>query len=211
MVDKKRVAIVGAGPVGLAAAAHVQERGMEPIVLEAGPEAAHAVRQWQHVQLFSRWEYNVDKSAARLLVSTGWNSPDPQVYPTGGELIERYLEPLATKSALRGAIRTSSRVTAISRVGFDKARTRGREHAAFEIRYQNGKGSEVLRADAVIDSPAPGFLPIQPDPTACRHSENRSTLGRLPMACPTFSGPNAPAMPARPPPFSAPAIRRSAR
>lgn len=87
MTEKKKVAIVGAGPVGLAAAAHVLGRGMEPIVLEAGPEVAHAVRQWQHVQLFSPWEYNMDKAAQRLLAPTGWNSPDPQSYPTGGELI----------------------------------------------------------------------------------------------------------------------------
>ncbi|WP_316179387.1 MULTISPECIES: NAD(P)-binding domain-containing protein [unclassified Bradyrhizobium] len=159
MTEKKKVAIVGAGPVGLAAAAHVLERGMEPIVLEAGPEAAHAVRQWQHVQLFSPWEYNVDKAAQRLLAPTGWNSPDPQSYPTGGELIDRYLEPLATKTALRESIRTSSRVTAISRVGFDKAKTKGREGAPFEIRYQNGKGPEVLRADAVIDVSGTWFSP----------------------------------------------------
>ena len=97
----QKVAIIGAGPVGLAAAAHVLERGMTPIVLEAGPEAGHTVRQWQHVQLFSPWEYNVDKAAARLLVPTGWNSPDPAVYPTGAELLERYIEPLATKTELR--------------------------------------------------------------------------------------------------------------
>lgn len=155
----KTVAIIGAGPVGLAAAAYVLESGMSPIVLEAGAEAAHAVRQWQHVQLFSPWEYNVDKAAERLLAPTGWNSPDPSSYPTGGELIERYLAPLATRTKLREAIRTSSRVTAISRAGFDKAKTEGREQAPFEIRYQNGKGPEVLRADAVIDVSGTWFSP----------------------------------------------------
>jgi hypothetical protein len=159
MSDAKTVAIIGAGPVGLAAAAHVLERGMSPIVLEAGPEAGHAIRQWQHVQLFSPWEYNVDKAAARLLAPTGWNSPDPQAYPTGGELLEGYLKPLATRTPLREVIRTSSRVSAISRVGFDKAKTRGRERAPFEIRYQNGKGPEVLRADAVIDTSGTWFSP----------------------------------------------------
>ncbi|MHC4041571.1 NAD(P)-binding domain-containing protein [Bradyrhizobium sp. 23AC] len=158
-MNGKTVAIVGAGPVGLAAAAHVLERGMSPIVLEAGPDAAHAVRRWQHVQLFSPWEYNVDKAAARLLAPTGWNSPDPQSYPTGGELIDQYLDPLATRTPLRETIRTSSRVTAISRAGFDKAKTKGREQAPFEIRYQNGKGSEVLRADAVIDVSGTWFSP----------------------------------------------------
>ena len=151
MSNPKTVAIVGAGPVGLAAAAHVLERGMTPIVLEAGDSAAHAVRQWGHVQLFSPWAYSIDRAAERLLKPTGWNSPDPQQYPTGAELVERYLEPLATRTALARHIRTSSRVTDISRVGFDKLKSQGRENAPFEIRYQNGKGPEVLRADAVID------------------------------------------------------------
>ena len=148
----KSVAVIGAGPVGLAAAAHLLERGLQPIVLEAGPEAGHSVRQWQHVQLFSPWEYNVDKAAARLLAPTGWNSPDPHVYPTGAELLERYIEPLVTKTALKDVIRTSSRVTSIGRAGFDKAKTKGRENAQFEIRYQNGKGPEIVRSDAVIDA-----------------------------------------------------------
>lgn len=63
MSTPKTLAIIGAGPVGLAAAAHVLERGMRPVVLEAGPEAGHAVRQWQHVQLFSPWQYTVDRAA----------------------------------------------------------------------------------------------------------------------------------------------------
>jgi Pyridine nucleotide-disulphide oxidoreductase len=152
MSGTKTVAIVGAGPVGLAAAAHVLERGMTPVVLEAGPAVGHAIRQWQHVQLFSPWEYNIDRAAERLLGAWGWNSPDPAVYPTGAELLEHYLDPLATKTPLKDFIRTSSRVTAIGRVGFDKVKTHGRETAQFEIRYQNGKGPEAVKADAVIDA-----------------------------------------------------------
>jgi len=152
MAEAKIVAVIGAGPVGLAAAAHVMERGLRPIVLEAGDSAGHSVRQWGHVQLFSPWEYNIDRAAARLLAPTGWNSPEPGLYPTGAELVERYLEPLATKTALATHIHTSSRVTDISRVGFDKLKTRGREAAPFEIRYQNGQGPRMVRADAVIDA-----------------------------------------------------------
>lgn len=152
MQKQKSVAILGAGPVGLAAAAHVLERNMVPVVLEAGSEAGHSVRQWQHVQLFSPWEYNVDKAAGRLLAQAGWNSPDPKIYPTGAELLERYIEPLATKTALRDVIKTNSRVVSVGRAGFDKAKTKGREAAPFEIRYQNSKGPETLRADAVIDA-----------------------------------------------------------
>jgi len=152
MSETKSVAIIGAGPVGLAAAAHVLERGLRPIVLEAGDSIGHSVRQWGHVQLFSPWEYNIDRAAERLLAPTGWNSPDPQQYPTGAELIERYLEPLATKTSLADHIHRSSRVTDISRAGFDKLKTKGRETAPFEIRYQNGQGPKVVKADAVIDA-----------------------------------------------------------
>src|SRR5689334_6693791 len=148
----KTVAILGAGPVGLAAAAHVLERGLEPVVLEAGPEAAHAVRQWGHVRMFSPWEYNIDKAAERLLRATGWNGPPPGDYPNGEELVERYLEPLATRTPLKDRIRTSSRVTAVGRAGFDKMKSNGRAFEPFTIRYQNGRGPEQLKADAVIDA-----------------------------------------------------------
>lgn len=156
---QKTVAILGAGPVGLAAAAHVLERGMEPIVLEAGPDAAHAVRQWSHVRMFSPWEYNIDKAAERLLKQVGWNAPAPGDYPTGGELVGQYLEPLATRTALKDRIRTSSMVTAVGRAGFDKMKSNGRAFEPFTIRYQNGKGPEQIKADAVIDATGTWFSP----------------------------------------------------
>src|ERR1700694_1496671 len=104
MSEAKTVAIIGAGPVGLAAAAHVLERGLRPIVLEAGGGVGHAVRQWGHVQLVSTRETNIDHAAVRLLAPTGWNSPEPDQYPIGAELVERYLEPLATKTVLAAHI-----------------------------------------------------------------------------------------------------------
>ena len=155
----KTVAILGGGPVGLAAAAHVLERGMEPVVLEAGPDVAHAVRQWGHVRMFSPWEYNVDRAAERLLDAVGWNKPQPDHYPTGAELVEQYLEPLATRTVLKDRIRIRSRVTSVGRAGFDKVKTKGRAAAPFEIRYQNGKGPETLLADAVIDATGTWFAP----------------------------------------------------
>lgn len=159
MTQAKTVAILGGRPVGLAAAAHAIERGLEPIVFEAGPQAAHAVRQWGHVRMFSPWEYNVDEAAARLLAGTGWNSPTPDQYPTGAELVAQYLEPLATRTALRDRIRTNSRITAVGRAGFDKMKTAGRTAAPFTIRYRNGKGPETARADAVIDATGTWFTP----------------------------------------------------
>jgi NADPH-dependent 2,4-dienoyl-CoA reductase/sulfur reductase-like enzyme len=151
MADARTIAVIGAGPVGLAAAAHALERGLKPLVIEAGPEVGHTVRQWGHVRMFSSWEHNIDQTSGRLLDQAGWNRPDPAAYPTGAELIERYLDPLATRTALEEHIHTGSRVTAISRVGFDKVKTAGRERARFELHIANGRDL-TLTADAVIDA-----------------------------------------------------------
>ena len=151
MPAAKTVAIIGAGPVGLAAAAYALERGLNPLILEAGPEVGHAVRQWGHVRMFSSWEHNIDKAAERLLAQAGWNRPEGGTYPTGAELVDRYLAPLAGRTALSEHIRTNSPVTAIARAGFDKVKTAGREHAAFELRVANGRDTR-LHADAVIDA-----------------------------------------------------------
>ena len=150
--SQKTIAIIGGGPVGLAAAAHALERDITPIVLEAGDKVGQAVREWSHVRMFSPWTYNVDKAAERLLRQEGWNAPDPDHYPTGSELVEHYLEPLATRTALREHVRTNARAVSVGRLGFDKVKTDGRERAPFEVRYQNGKGAEIVRADAVIDA-----------------------------------------------------------
>ena len=89
------IVVIGAGPVGLAAAAHLVERGETPLVLEAGQTIGASVLKWGHVQLFSPWRYVVDAAAERLLANAGWEAPSPDGYPTGRELVEQYLRPLA--------------------------------------------------------------------------------------------------------------------
>lgn len=188
LTKPKTVAVIGAGPVGLAAAAHLLERGLEPIVIEAGPDVGHAVRQWSHVQTFSPWEFNIDKAADRLLTSIGWNRPQPDHYPTGAELVEQYLEPLATRTALKERIRTNSRVTAIGRVGFDKVKTKGREAAPFEIRYENGKGAEKLAADAVIDASGTWFSPNPAGANGLQAMGENNTRDRIAYGMPDVLG-----------------------
>jgi hypothetical protein len=158
-VVTKTIAILGAGPVGLAAGAHALERGLTPIILEQGPAIGHAVRQWSHVAMFSNWALNVDGAAERLLAPTGWNRPDPDAHPTGGDLVARYLEPLAERTTLRDAIRLNARVVAVGRKGFDKVKTAGRAKAPFEIVVANGTGETRLTADAVIDATGTWFSP----------------------------------------------------
>ena len=120
------VAVIGAGSVGLAAAAHLNERGIPFVVFEVGDDIAASIRDWAHVQLFSPWSYNIDPAARRLLTTNGWLSPDPDAHPTGGELIEHYLEPLALLPEISIGLRTNRLVTAITRAGADKVTSSGR-------------------------------------------------------------------------------------
>ncbi len=96
MTSSLPVIIIGAGPVGLAAAAELAERSLRFIVIEKGPTAASAMAGWAHVHLFSPWSFNVAPAAERLLAAAGWQRPPGDVHPTGGEVISRYLVPLAT-------------------------------------------------------------------------------------------------------------------
>ncbi|TDU90607.1 pyridine nucleotide-disulfide oxidoreductase [Kribbella voronezhensis] len=143
------VVVIGAGPVGLAAAAHLAERGVDFLVLESGPGVAAAIEEWRHVKLFSPWRYDIDSAARRLLQQAGWVEPELGKLPTGGDLIDSYLEPLTKTPQLNDRIRYNAQVVAVTRVGFDRVRTAGRDQAPFLIRLADG--SEILAA-ALIDA-----------------------------------------------------------
>ena len=143
------VAVIGAGPVGLSAAAHLARYGQRFIVLEAGAEAGATVREWGHVRMFSPWRYNMDRASRELLESSGWTAPNLEALPTGTDLVDGYLAPLASHPALAPYIRFNARVTAIGRKDFDKVRTKGRDEQPFEIRLESGA---TVEARAVIDA-----------------------------------------------------------
>lgn len=145
--------VIGGGPVGLAAAAHLLSRSMPALVLEAGDDVAANVRDWGHVRLFSPWRYNVDKVAAKLLEGEGWTAPAPEGLPTGGELVEQYLRPLARILEKADQIGFGHRVISITRLGTDKMRTRDRDTIPFVVRVRDARGDERdLLARAVIDA-----------------------------------------------------------
>ncbi|WP_262271672.1 FAD-dependent oxidoreductase [Microvirga yunnanensis] len=151
--DALPVAIIGAGPVGLAAAAHLIQRGLPVKVYEAGATVAANVRDWGHVRLFSPWEYNTDTAARTLLQAHGWQEPPGQAMLTGSDLYEAYLKPLAETPEMAAVIETGAKVKAITRQGADKVLSRGRETKPFVLAVSNGNGA--IRRDlarAVIDA-----------------------------------------------------------
>lgn len=147
------VVVIGAGPVGLAAAAHLLARGLRPLVLERGVDVGASLREWAHVRVFTPWRYNIDAAARNLLESGGWQEPDPEGLPDGAALVRDYLEPLARSPALAPHIRCQANVVAVSRLGFDKLTSTGRENASFIVRWRRPDGNEVQAvARAVIDA-----------------------------------------------------------
>lgn len=143
------VAVIGAGPVGLAAAAHLVARGETPLVLEASDAIGASVREWAHVRFFSPWRYSIDAAARTLLEAHGWVEPELDAHPTGRDLIDRYLAPLAATPEIAPHIR----VVSVTRRGFDKMKTVGRADVPFAIRVRSNDGREdTLLARAVIDA-----------------------------------------------------------
>lgn len=144
------VVVIGAGPQGLAAAAHLAERGVDTIVVERGDGPAAAVAEWGHVRLFSGWPELTDTAARRLLEPTGWTAPSAG-YPTGAEWISGYLAPLA--EALGDRVRFSTTVTGVARRGRDLTVDSGRRGQPFLVHTLDRDGQEGrIAARAVIDA-----------------------------------------------------------
>lgn len=147
------VAIIGAGPIGLAAAAHLSLRKIPFIIFEAGESAGHQVRQWGHVKMFSPWRYCIDKASGALLMQSGWALPDPETLPTGDQIYHDYLKPLAALPQIAESLHLRTRVIDVGRQGFDKMKNDGRDKAPFVILTRSDSGEEAWHeARAVIDA-----------------------------------------------------------
>jgi thioredoxin reductase len=146
------VAIIGAGPVGLAAAAHLSARNHPFILFEAGPTVAANILTWKHVRIFSPWRYNIDKAARAILSRTDWDEPDEDAIPSGEELYDQYLLPLSVTTPLKSHIHLESRVISVGRKNLDKLQSRGREKLPFTIQVLHRGLVKQFDAKAVIDT-----------------------------------------------------------
>lgn len=142
--------VIGAGPIGLAAAANARSRGIDVHVLEAGATAGAAVRQWGHVRLFSPWSELIDPVGEDLLAAAGWQRPPAAAYPTGAQWAQEYLEPLA--QALSPSVRYGHRVTGVAKQGRDRLVDAGRGSAPYVVHVRTSTGEQRIAARAVIDA-----------------------------------------------------------
>ena len=163
MHETHPVVVIGAGPIGLAAAAHLIERGQEVRVLESGASAGSAISAWGHIKLFSTWRYNIDAASRRLLETPSgsyagdWEAPRETRLPTGADMVSDYLHPLAAHPTMAPLISYGHRVTQVTRVtadgsGVDKTRSANRDDALFLIRAETENGLVDIEARAVIDA-----------------------------------------------------------
>lgn len=153
-----RVAVLGAGPIGLEAALYGAALGHDVTVYERG-ELGQSVAQWRHVRMFSPWRMNVTplglselrRSPPEREARRGDPLRDPERCPTGAEFLDEYLLPLSRSPLLRGRVRTRSRVIAIGREGVHKGDTTGRAEAPFRLLIDDLAGEHVAHADVVLD------------------------------------------------------------
>ncbi|MGI8757950.1 MAG: flavoprotein [Acidimicrobiales bacterium] len=150
----QHVAILGAGPTGLEAALVAIDTGRSFTVYEASPEVAGNVRAWGHIRLFTPWDLNVSPRMARHLEAASVEVPRGEEFPTGDELVERLLEPVAALPALAPHIRLGARVDTVGRHGLlkhEEIATPERGSRPFRLLVVTGADEEVASADVVLD------------------------------------------------------------
>lgn len=159
MYSKYPVAIIGAGPIGLATAAHLSKHSIPFLVLEQGIEIGDGVRQWAHISMFTPWKDNIDEVAAGILAKYSWSTPEEDMIPTGAQLIDQYLRPLASTSEINPHLRLNASVVSVSRRGYHKTQQTQRGESPFEIRVESNGIEQEIFASAVIDASGTWKLP----------------------------------------------------
>jgi thioredoxin reductase len=142
-----RVAVIGAGPIGVVAALEAQRRGHEVTVVEAG-RVGDSLRRWGATRLFSPFAMNLPAQLKPLLSSP----PADDALLTGPEMAERVLEPLAARIS---DLRLGHRVIAVGRARLSRGELAGhpvRFERPFKLLLESAAGETWLEADRVIDA-----------------------------------------------------------
>ncbi|MFP3947203.1 MAG: FAD-dependent oxidoreductase [Gemmatimonadota bacterium] len=152
---RPHIAILGAGPVGLDAALAAREAGYPFTIYEADEGVGGHVRRWSHVRLFTSWRDNISPRMSGALEEADWFAPDPDAYPTGGEVVTSLLERIAALPGIRENLRLGIRVVAVSRRGLNKSDAIGsplRSRPPFRILLETPTGRQLVEeAEVVLD------------------------------------------------------------
>ncbi|HEX5031487.1 MAG TPA: FAD-dependent oxidoreductase [Candidatus Eisenbacteria bacterium] len=147
----RRIAIIGAGPIGLEAALGASRRGFEVRVYEAGQVGEH-LRRFASIPLFTPFGMSSSAEGRERLRSEGVALASESTILTAGDLVEGYLVPLARLPELADSIRERERVTHVGREGLGKAVGVGRGGRGFLLRVEAGGATRFDRADVVVDA-----------------------------------------------------------
>ncbi len=153
-MQESRIAILGAGPIGLEAALAAAQAGAQVTLFERRLPGSH-VRSWGHLRMFTPWRMNVSTRGLRVLAAEpGFVPPPADECPTGEELVERYLRPLAATPLLKPLLRAHHEVLAVGREGIGKLETTSsRGVYPFRILVRDDEGREAIHhADVVLDA-----------------------------------------------------------
>jgi len=148
----RRVLVIGAGPMGLAAALGAHARGCEVTVVERN-DVGSSLRAWGPTRFFSPLAMNVTPLMRGVL---GGDLPADDALLTGPEFVDRVLHPLAERAPLQGRIRTQTRVVAVGRRGMTKGDYAGHPLRA-ERPFRVVTDGDVLEADIIFDASG-GYL-----------------------------------------------------
>ena len=149
-MPQRRLAIIGAGPIGLEAALAGVRAGFDVQVFEQGLVAEH-VRDWGHVTMFSPFGMN---SSPEGRAAVGGDVPRESALLTGKEFADRYLIPLSRTPELADRIYQESIVVGISRHRLTKSQQIGQPARAddpFRILVVNKAEERSATADVVFD------------------------------------------------------------
>jgi thioredoxin reductase len=182
------IAIIGAGPIGLAAAAHLSATNEKFIIIESGHSVGMNILQWGHVRLFSTWNYNVDKVAVKLLEDNGWKAPVMKRLPFGKELVEDYLMPLAELPQIKPFIQLNAKVVAVSKQGLDKMKDAKRDEQSFVLYVETDGHTERIQAKAVIDATGTWGQPNPVNADNVWTQQEKSLSSRITYGIPDIKG-----------------------
>ena len=151
-----KLAILGAGPIGLEAALYARFLGYDVVLLEQG-DVADSVRRWGHVRMFSPFGMNRSPLglAAIQAQDESYQPPGENELLTGNEWVDRYLLPLSQTDLLADHLRTRTTVQFIGKEELLKGDLPGhpdRGDWSFRILVRDGEGRERIElADGVLD------------------------------------------------------------